>query len=159
MKTKAGFSVVELLVVLAIIATLAMITIPGFLAYIPDYRLNAAAQELLGDIQMAKLRAVKKGVVVSVGINAATDTYTIFVDDGVGANYGNGAIDAGEQTIKTGTMPTGVDITGTTFTANAVQFNGRGLPYTWNIGQINMQNRKNHTKTIVVTMAGSASVN
>jgi prepilin-type N-terminal cleavage/methylation domain-containing protein len=159
MKKDAGFSMVELLVVLGIIAALAVVTIPGFLAYIPNYRLNAASQEFLGDIQMAKLRAVKKGVVVSIRINTVTDTYTMFVDDGIGANYGNGAFNAGEETLKTVTMPTGINIVSTTFTADAVQFNSRGLPFNWNVGQIDIQNRKNRTKTIEVFMAGSAEVN
>ena len=159
MKKDAGFSMVELLVVLGIIAALAAVTIPGFLAYIPNYRLNAATQELLGDIQMAKLRAVKKGVVVSIRVNTATDSYTMFVDDGAGANYGNGAIDAGEETIKTVTMPTGISIVSTTFTADAVQFNSRGLPFNWNVGQIDIRNRKNRTNTIEVFTAGSAQIN
>lgn len=160
MKEDAGFTVVELLVVIGIVAVLAAVTIPGFLAFIPNYRLTGAAQELHGDIQMAKLRAIKNGVVVSISINTATDSYRMFYDDGAGANFGNGTWEqAEEESIKTAAMPTGVDIVGTTFTNDAILFNSRGLPHNMAaISQVNLRNSRGRTTSIVVDMAGSTSI-
>ena len=159
MKKNAGFTLVELLIVIAIMGIIAAVTIPGYLAFIPNYRLRAAAEELQGDIQFAKIRAIKLGVVVSIRVNTATDTYTMFVDNGAGANTGNGALDGDEGApIKTATMPSGIDITGVTFTNNAVQFNSRGLPFNWNDGEVSIRNERGRTTAVSVDEAGSVDI-
>lgn len=161
MKREDGFSFIELLAVLVIIAALAAITIPGFLAFIPNYRLNAASQEMLGDIQLAKLRAIKQGNVVAVAVDIATDTYTIFVDNGAGANFANGVNDGDEPApFKSVSMPSGIDITAINFSENAIHFNSRGLLFSDDGDEtITIQNGQGSTKTISVTLAGAAQVN
>ena len=159
MRKNAGFTLVELLMVIGIMGVIAAVTIPGYLAFIPNYRLRAAAEELQGDIQFAKIRAIKLGVVVSIRVNTATDTYTMFVDNGAGANTGNGALDGDEGApIKAVTMPTGIDISAVTFANNAVQFNSRGLTHNWNDGQVSLQNTKGRTAIVSVDQAGSVEI-
>jgi len=159
MRKNTGFTLVELLIVLAIMGIIAAVTIPGYMAFIPNYRLRSAAEELQGDIQFAKIRAIKLGVVVSIRVNTATDTYTMFVDNGAGANTGNGALDGDEGApIKTATMASGIDITGVTFTNNAVQFNSRGLPFNWNDGEVSIRNERGRTTAVSVDEAGSVDI-
>jgi type IV fimbrial biogenesis protein FimT len=161
MKRDDGFSFIELLAVLVILGVLTAITVPGFLAFIPNYRLNAAAQEMLGDIQLAKLRAIKQGNVVAVAVDVATDTYSIFVDNGAGANFANGVHDGDEPDVfKTVSMPSTIDITAINFSENAVHFNSRGLLFSDDGDeQITIRNGKGDTRTITVTLAGAAQVN
>jgi len=159
MRKNTGFTLIELLIVIAIMGVIAAVTIPGYMAFIPNYRLRSAAEELQGDIQFAKIRAIKLGVVVSIRVNTATDTYTMFVDNGAGANTGNGALDGDEGApIKTATMASDIDITGVTFTNNAVQFNSRGLPFNWNDGRISITNTKGRTTVVEVDEAGSVDI-
>jgi prepilin-type N-terminal cleavage/methylation domain-containing protein len=158
MKKNAGFTLVELMVVVAIIAVLIAVAIPGYIAYIPNYRLRGAAQELQGDIQMAKLQALKNGTIVSIRVNVATDFYEMFFDNGVGANTGNGTRDGDEESIKSVTMLNGIDITGTTFANNAIRFNSRGLPRAFAGGTVTMQNEKGQLRSVEIDPAGSARV-
>lgn len=158
MKKNAGFTLVEMLIVIAIIAILAAVAIPGYMAYIPKYRLSGAAQELQGDIQMAKLQALKNGTIVSIRVNVVTDSYEMFFDNGVGANTGNGTRDGDEESIKIVAMTSGIDITGTTFANNAIRFNSRGLPRAFAGGTVAIQNENGQMKSVELDPAGSARV-
>jgi type IV fimbrial biogenesis protein FimT len=53
-----GFTLIELLVVIGMMAALALIAIPAFSAWMPEYRLKQAARELYSNIQRAKMGAV-----------------------------------------------------------------------------------------------------
>jgi type IV fimbrial biogenesis protein FimT len=53
-----GFSVVEVIVVLAVAAVLASIAIPNVLFQLPRYRLSGAARQIMGDLMWARMQAV-----------------------------------------------------------------------------------------------------
>jgi type IV fimbrial biogenesis protein FimT len=61
-----------LLVVIAMIAALALIAIPGFSAWLPEYRLKQAARELYSNLQRAKMGAVR-----------ANESWGVWFDSGV----------------------------------------------------------------------------
>ena len=59
MKKRAGFTIVELVVALAIMGIAVSVAIPGFSRWLPDYRLKSAATELYTNLQLAKMSAVR----------------------------------------------------------------------------------------------------
>ena len=61
-KGDAGFSLIELLVVVAIIATTLAVALPKIGRYIRSYQINAATREVVGDLQGARNRGVMKNV-------------------------------------------------------------------------------------------------
>ncbi|MCL1979901.1 MAG: GspH/FimT family pseudopilin, partial [Proteobacteria bacterium] len=56
----SGFTLVEVMVVIAIFAILAAVALPLIISSLPGYRLRAAARELVIDFKRAKVEAVKR---------------------------------------------------------------------------------------------------
>lgn len=59
---EAGFSIVEMLIVVFIIVITAAIALPKIGRYIRSYQINAAARQVVGDLQGARNRGVMKNV-------------------------------------------------------------------------------------------------
>lgn len=66
MKTKSGFSLVELIVALAVVSVLVAIAAPSFSDMLAQNRLNTQANDLSGAIQFARNEAVKRNQVTSL---------------------------------------------------------------------------------------------
>ena len=132
MKKSSGFTLMELMVTIAIIGVTAAIAIPSVISYLPKHRMNGATRDVYSAMQYARLRAVKEKTHVVINFNAGADSYDVFIDDGRGGgtqkdNTQNGA----EPTIKTGQMPVGVDMLASTLFSGGVprtRFDARGLP-------------------------------
>ena len=60
-RRRGGFSVVELLVVVAMLAVLANVSLPIFAATLQSSRFNGAVRQLAGEIRSARSHAVSKG--------------------------------------------------------------------------------------------------
>jgi type IV fimbrial biogenesis protein FimT len=71
-----GFSFVELMVVIALIGILSAIVLPGLLGNMPEKRLKSAARNLYGDLQKARLLAVKENNSVTVTFNTGAGQYS-----------------------------------------------------------------------------------
>jgi prepilin-type N-terminal cleavage/methylation domain-containing protein len=56
----SGFTMIEVMVACIIIAILGTITIAGFTAWLPNYRLKSAVRDLYATMQQVKLAAIKQ---------------------------------------------------------------------------------------------------
>ena len=129
MRNNFGFTIMELMVVIAILAVLSALGLPSFVNWRDEAKLKDAISLLRGDIEMAKLRAVREGDFVAILFN--TNGYTVFVDDGleVEADRGDWEIDPNEQVLQNRQLPAGVTIDvadSDMFDNDRTRFNGRG---------------------------------
>lgn len=155
-----GLTLTELLVAVAIFATLAAISIPGFSSWLPNYRLKGSARDVYGVMGKAKSSAVRSNTVAVVIFSIPNDTYTVFLDNGPGAASGNWALDASETIIASGTMNNGIDMYGSTFPANTYGFSHRGLSQTPLTGpyEVYLKNSNGRYMGVRVNTAGCLTI-
>ncbi|MBN4079493.1 GspH/FimT family pseudopilin [Beggiatoa alba] len=125
----AGFTLVELMVTLTIAAILVTVAVPSFVTTVQNNRLITYTNDLVGDINLARSEAVKRGVRVLLCRSAApslatptcggdnntwTTGWLIFAD----ANT-DGIFNAGDTLIRIGLPVAG----GTTVITNAISNN------------------------------------
>jgi len=77
-----GFSLIELLVVVAIVAIMAAISLPAIASYIKNYEIRGAAQGVAGGLQQARQRAISRNVNLGVIFAVLSDTqYRVVTED------------------------------------------------------------------------------
>ena len=142
----------ELLMVLAVIAVVSAITVPSIISWRNGAKLRGAAGNLKGDLEMAKVSAIKHNNFVAVKFNAGA--YEVFVD-----TSGDGARDAGEALLKNRSLPAGVVFDFThpqwTFAGNVTKFNGRG---TADYGRAILTNGQGQERHIRISTLGRIQV-
>jgi len=85
---EGGFSLIELMIVVALIATLAAITVPAVTGAMTRYALISASQQVVSTIRSARVQAVGKNRITRVRFNfPAAGQYQIF--DSVPAALGS----------------------------------------------------------------------
>ena len=121
MKNNSGFTIMELMVIIAIVGIISAIAIPNMISWRANHQLNGTAREMKSLINGARISAIKNNAIVTVTYDAGTRT--------VEASYTNRARPPYiEETLSTAMLKTGVTITGSTFADNGFRFNSRGLP-------------------------------
>jgi type IV fimbrial biogenesis protein FimT len=124
----AGFSLVEMLTTMSILAILLVVASPGLASLTTANTLSAAQSELAAAMMLARGEAMKRGT--QVGLTAAapvagtefTGGWTIFVD-----SNGNGVYDVGETIVRQQPAYHGDVSIATAGGATTIVFNSRGF--------------------------------
>ena len=77
MRKQSGVTLVELMVVVAILGISAAILTPNFLSWLPKHRLKGAARDLYSNMQLAKMAAIKNSNTSQITYNSAGYTITV----------------------------------------------------------------------------------
>lgn len=126
-----GYSLVELMVTLAILGIALAIAVPSVRDYFANARRLTVTNNLVGDLAYARMEAIRRGQLVTVcggsdGVCVMDNNWSggriVFVDPN-----GNGLVDAGEEVLRTEVAaPSGFTLVATGFTSR-VTFASSGL--------------------------------
>lgn len=131
----AGFSILELLIVIGIILVVAAMAIPKLMTTIADVRMRGAVNSASGIIQQARMVAIKDNLLRKVKYSNATGSGFVYVD-----LNDDGAIQSTEPQVQMGSTimaysaPTSVpaltstDLGYTPVVVTSIMFNPRGIP-------------------------------
>lgn len=100
----AGFTLVEVIVVIAVIGILSAIAIPNFLKWVPGIRLKGAARDLYGNMQATKMVAVKTNKNTAITFDPANQRYLICNNWDTGTT----ACTVPQQIVDLGSLPNGI---------------------------------------------------
>ncbi len=145
MRKDSGFTLTELMVTIAVVAILASLAIPNFIAWLPNYRLQSGAEEIQSTLQLARVTAIKENATATISFNTANETYVASV---------------GGQIFRRGRMPAGIDINSALFGGGTfVQFDSRGVAINNTDGAAQVRNSRGRAKTITVYITGNSRIN
>jgi prepilin-type N-terminal cleavage/methylation domain-containing protein len=136
---ETGFTMIELMVTLALIVLLSAFAYPSIVRWGSNYRLRSAASDLLTNVHTTRMEAIKRNQNVTITYSAGGDSYTISDVNG---------------TILNMNMPQGVDLSAVSLSANATAtiFSPRGLPN--NFGNIVLLNNNNNGYKLIYNITG-----
>jgi prepilin-type N-terminal cleavage/methylation domain-containing protein len=134
---KRGVTLIEVVIVFAIIAIGAVLMVPNMGAWIPNYRLRSATRDLVSTMRVAQMRAVSNNAEYQVSITGGS--YTL-------QRYSSGLatwVSEGDAT----TLPTGITINSNNFLSNNPLFRPNSSS---NGGSLVLGNTKGTQRTITV---------
>ena len=152
MNNRAGFSLMELMVTIAIIGILAAIVIPNGLSWRRNAQFNSAVREVKANMERTRMFAIRSNVPADVVFVDGANTFST-----VRRNRVAGALVAVPQVHQ---LDAGITLT-STFAGDVLNFNNRGMAFNAGVpnpGTVTVNGPGGLTHNITVSVVGSSQV-
>jgi Tfp pilus assembly protein FimT len=157
-RTEMGFSVLELIVVIGVLAVMLGLATVAQSRLLPNYRLSAATRQLATDLRMLRAKAIAQNARFRMVLTANGDTYTAERwDSGSGTWLPYALYQRGSAT-SAATVPIDLPSPVTTTSATIVTFAPRGSVATTGALPILLSAPGPRTRALTVTVAGLISI-
>ena len=146
MKREQGFSLIELIIVIALMGILGSLAAYSWTRYVDNTNLKTAVREVMADLTLAKQKAVTEGVQYRLTFTAGSSAYTISASP--------------FTTVATKNLTTfgnGLSVQSVSFTSGQVTFLTRGT-LSSSSGTVVLVNNRNSTATITINITGRTYV-
>ena len=137
---KTGVTLIELIIVMAIIAIGATFLVPAIGSWIPNYRLKGAVRDIVSILRVAQMKAVSTNMEYRVKFNQSKGNYILQYRTTAGGSW----INDGEEKK----LPTGIQIADLEPDDFEAQFNPNS---TSSAGSIVLRNTKSIQKRITIS--------
>ncbi len=157
-RNQNGFSLMDLMIVIAIIGITSAIAVPNMISWRAGHKLRGVSNNFMANLQMARLQAIRESGSVAVLITA--NGYSVFIDDGAGGGAANDFnLDLpGERELRNVTLPAGVTISNNPFNNSRTRFDSRGMVGLPSSGTLVFQNDTGDMRSVVLNEVGRVRV-
>lgn len=149
-----GFTLVELVVTLAIFGIMLAIALPSFLSYLPTMRLKGAARDISSTLQSARMEAVSRNTNCNVSFDINNKSYTVSCTDITTTLSTDISFGWGTDVNK--------DIGGDSLPSDGIALNNDTCYFasrgTVSAGSIYIKNTKNESYAVVISSGGRVDI-
>ena len=111
MRHSSGFTLLELMITVAIVGIIAVGTIPNIIRWRNNQQVAQSARQIYSDLQTAKTEAIKNNRLACVSFDTGNNTYKVFLNRGGDPHK----FDANDQLIEQKSLSPGVEMDSAAF--------------------------------------------
>lgn len=163
-KQSSGFSLIELMVAVAILGIIAAVAAPSYQNWIQNTKIHTAAESIQNGLQLARSEALKKNASVQFVLTDTSSSWRLGCVTPVGDLNGDGVNDC-PATITSRASTEGssnsISVTATPGGATTVIFNGLGLKSGGTLAQVQVDSTElgaADSRDLQIHIAGSGSI-
>lgn len=146
MKNNFGFTLMELMITIAIVGILSAVAVPNMIAWRNNAQFNSGVRQVKIAIEETRMDAIKTNMPSRMDFDVNGNSFDRVKWDLTANTYG---------TPVTHTLPPGVTISGSTFGADELEFSPRGMAIN---GRVILQGSAGQTRQVVVALTGSSRI-
>ena len=146
MKNNFGFTLMELMIAIAVVAILSAIAVPNMISWRNNAQFNSAVRQVKIALEETRMDAIKANMPSRMDFIVGTNSFNRM-------KWDPGANAFAAPVIRE--LPPGTTITGSTFAGNQVQFSSRGMASN---GTVTIQGSTGQTRQIIVALTGISRI-